>query len=190
MTSDHFACRRRVNDGHSRRHSAAKTLVYCSEGSPENFNPMLNTTGTTFDANEPIYNRLVEFRPGSTEISPALADRWEIADDGKSFTFHLRQGVKLQSNEYFKPTPRLQHRRRGVLVRAAVEGREPVPQDVRRRATTTSTTWASTSCWRRSTCRRPDTVRFTLTAPQAPFLADLAMDFASIHVEGIRRRSC
>ena len=64
----------------------AKTLVYCSEGSPENFNPMLNTTGTTFDANEPIYNRLVEFRPGSTEVSPALSDRWEIGEDGSGRT--------------------------------------------------------------------------------------------------------
>ena len=31
--------------------AGAKTLVYCSEGSPENFSPMINTTGTTFAAN-------------------------------------------------------------------------------------------------------------------------------------------
>src|ERR1700750_1793790 len=84
--------------------ASAKTLVYCSEGSPENFNPMVNTTGTTFDANEPIYNRLVEFRPGPTEWSPPLADRWEIAEDGKSFPFHLRPGVKWQSNKSSKPS--------------------------------------------------------------------------------------
>ena len=30
---------------------AAKTLVYCSEGSPENFYPGVNTTGTSFDVN-------------------------------------------------------------------------------------------------------------------------------------------
>ena len=35
--------------------AAAKTLVYCSEGSPENFTPALNTTGTSFDAARPIY---------------------------------------------------------------------------------------------------------------------------------------
>ena len=41
---------------------AAKTLVYCSEGSPEGFNPQFFTTGTTADASSvPIYNRLVEF---------------------------------------------------------------------------------------------------------------------------------
>ena len=38
----------------------AKTLVYCSEGSPEGFNPQLFTSGTTYDASSvPIYNRLV-----------------------------------------------------------------------------------------------------------------------------------
>ncbi len=37
----------------------AKTLVYCSEGSPEGFNPQLFTSGTTYDASSvPIYNRL------------------------------------------------------------------------------------------------------------------------------------
>ena len=30
--------------------ASAKTLVYCSEGSPENFTPAINTTGTSFDA--------------------------------------------------------------------------------------------------------------------------------------------
>ena len=29
---------------------SAKTLVYCSEGSPENFNPQLYTSGTSVDA--------------------------------------------------------------------------------------------------------------------------------------------
>ncbi|MBL8259472.1 MAG: ABC transporter substrate-binding protein, partial [Candidatus Competibacteraceae bacterium] len=41
---------------------AAKTLVFCSEGSPEGFNPQLYTAGTTFDASsQAVYNRLVEF---------------------------------------------------------------------------------------------------------------------------------
>ena len=52
----------------------AKTLVYCSEGSPEGFNPQLFTSGTTYDASSrQIYNRLVEFTIGTTELHPALA---------------------------------------------------------------------------------------------------------------------
>lgn len=50
---------------------AGKTTVYCSEGSPEGFNPQLFTSGTTYDASSvPIYNRTVEFKTGTTEIIP------------------------------------------------------------------------------------------------------------------------
>ena len=51
---------------------SAKTLVYCSEGSPENFTPGLNTTGTSFDAARPVYNQLVEFERGTTKVVPGL----------------------------------------------------------------------------------------------------------------------
>lgn len=83
----------------------AKTLVYCSEGSPEGFNPQLFTSGTTYDASSiPLYNRLVEFKLGTTEIEPGLAESWEVSDDGKEYTFHLRKGVKWHSNKEFKPS--------------------------------------------------------------------------------------
>ncbi len=59
---------------------AAKTLVYCSEGSPEGFNPMFYTTGTTHDASSAqLFNRLVEFEVGTTNIVPGLATAWEIS---------------------------------------------------------------------------------------------------------------
>ncbi len=40
---------------------AAKTLIYCSGGQPENFAPSVNTTGTFFDANTQIYDTIVQF---------------------------------------------------------------------------------------------------------------------------------
>ncbi len=85
--------------------AAAKgTLVYCSEGSPENFNPQINTTGTSFDAAKPVYNGLVEFERGSTKVIPGLAESWTVSEDGKTYTFNLRKGVKFHSNANFKPT--------------------------------------------------------------------------------------
>ena len=83
---------------------SAKTLVYCSEGSPENFTPAINTTGTSFDAARPVYNRLTEFKRGTTEVSHGLAESWDIADGGKTITFHLRKGVKFHSVKDFTPT--------------------------------------------------------------------------------------
>src|ERR1700693_3036961 len=65
----------------------AKTLVYCSEGSPENFNPQINTTGTSFDAARPVYNQLVEFDRGTTNVIPGLAEKWDVSADGLEITF-------------------------------------------------------------------------------------------------------
>jgi dipeptide transport system substrate-binding protein len=157
----------------------AKTLVYCSEGSPENFNPMINTTGTTFDANRPIYNRLVEFRIGTTEIVPGLAEKWDISEDATTYTFHLRHNVKWQSNKDFKPT------------------RDFNADDV---IFSFNRQWKDDNPYHKvsgggydyfhdmdmpnllASIEKLDdyTVRFTLTRPNSPFLADMAMDFASI----------
>jgi dipeptide transport system substrate-binding protein len=83
----------------------AKTLVYCSEANPETFNPMIGVADSTMDAAaKTIFNRLVEFKPGSTQIGPALAESWDVSPDGKTYTFHLRHGVKFQSNDHFTPT--------------------------------------------------------------------------------------
>ncbi|HET9070161.1 MAG TPA: ABC transporter substrate-binding protein, partial [Amaricoccus sp.] len=85
--------------------AAASTLVYCSEGAPEGFDPAPWTSGTTFDASSrTVYNRLIEFQKGSTETEPGLAESWETSEDGTEITFHLRPGVKFQTTPYFTPT--------------------------------------------------------------------------------------
>ena len=107
--------------------ASAKTLVYCSEGSPAGFDPGLYTAGTDFDASsKPVYNRLVEFERGTTNVIPGLAEKWDVSDDGLTYTFHLRQGVKFQTTDFFTPTPRLQRRRRGVLLRAHARQEQPL----------------------------------------------------------------
>ena len=83
----------------------AKTLVFCSEGSPEGFNPQLFTAGTTFDASSrQVYNRLIEPERGTTNLQPAAAESYTISDDGLTYTFKLRPGVKWQTTEAFTPT--------------------------------------------------------------------------------------
>jgi dipeptide transport system substrate-binding protein len=85
--------------------ASAKTLVYCSEGSPENFTSALNTTGTSFDTQRPMFDKLTMFERGTTHVIPGLAERWDISPDGKTYTFHLRTGVKFHSGvNGFKPT--------------------------------------------------------------------------------------
>jgi peptide/nickel transport system substrate-binding protein len=37
-----------------------------------------------------IFDQLTEILPGKTDVSPGLAESWEISADGKTYTFHLR----------------------------------------------------------------------------------------------------
>jgi dipeptide transport system substrate-binding protein len=159
--------------------AVGKTLVYCSEGSPENFNPMLNTTGTTFDANIPIYQHLVRFKLGTTDIEPELAESWDVSPDGKVFTFHLRHGVKWHSNASFTPTR--DFTASDVLFSFNRQGSEDSPYH---KISGGSYDYYGDMGFAKliTKLEAPDdyTVRFTLSEPQAPFLADLAMNFASI----------
>ncbi|MGE6386537.1 ABC transporter substrate-binding protein [Pseudomonas sp. NPDC078416] len=84
---------------------AASNLVFCSEGSPAGFDPGQYTTGTDFDASaETVFNRLSQFERGGTAVIPGLATSWDVAPDGLTYTFHLREGVKFHTTPYFKPT--------------------------------------------------------------------------------------
>lgn len=160
--------------------AAAKTLVFCSEGSPENFNPQLYTSGTSVDASAvPIYNRLVDFKLGTTELIPSLAERWEISEDGKVYTFHLRKGVKFHSNSAFKPTR--DFNADDVIFSFMRQKDKNNPYH-----NVSSGTYANfESLEFGSLIQRIDkvddnTVRFTLSHAEAPFLADLGWYFASI----------
>jgi dipeptide transport system substrate-binding protein len=84
--------------------SNKKSFVYCSEGSPTAFNPQVTTDGTSNNASaHTIYNRLVDFAKGSTKITPALAESYDISEDKLTYTFKLRKGVKFHKTKYFTP---------------------------------------------------------------------------------------
>lgn len=160
--------------------ASAQSLVYCSEGSPEGFDPALFTAGTTFDASShPIYNRLTEFRVGTTEVIPGLAESWEVSADGMTVTFNLRQGVAFHANDAFTPTR--DFNADDVIFTFDRQGNAENPYNQ-----VSGGTWEYYSAM-----SMPDlvesidkvddyTVVFNLSRPEAPFIANMAMDFASI----------
>ena len=44
-----------------------------------------------------LYDTLLDYAPGTATLVPSLAERWEVTDDGKVFTFHLRPGVRFHN---------------------------------------------------------------------------------------------
>jgi dipeptide transport system substrate-binding protein len=159
----------------------AKTLVYCSEGSPEGFDPGPYTAGTTFDASSrTVYNRLVEFEHGKTSIEPALAESWDVSDDALEYTFHLRPGVKFQTTDFWTPSRDLNAD--DVVFSFERQWKSDNPYYA----------YAEGISWEyfngmsfpdllKSVEKVDDlTVKFTLNRVDAAFLADLGMDFASI----------
>lgn len=159
--------------------ASAKTLVFCSEGSPENFAPSLNTTGTSFDVIQAVYDTVVQFERGSTKVVPGLAESWTISDDGLQYTFKLRKGVKWHANKTYKPTR--DFNADDVLFSIDRQWKESNPYF---KVTSSNHSYFNDMGMPKllkSVEKLDDyTVRFTLNAPEAPFLANLAMQFTSI----------
>ncbi|WP_448547925.1 ABC transporter substrate-binding protein [Thalassotalea fusca] len=84
---------------------SSNSVIYCSEGTPESFNPQTVTSGMTIDATaNQLYNRLITFQGPDNTIGPSLAKSWHVTRDGKKITFYLRNDVHFHQTEYFTPT--------------------------------------------------------------------------------------
>lgn len=158
--------------------ASAQTLVYCSEASPESFNPQLVSSGSAFDASSiPLYNKLVEFKLGTTEIQPSLAESWDVSEDGKEYTFHLRKGVKFHSNKIFKPTRDFNADDVLFTFQRQMDKNHPYHNVSGRQYEYFESMGMGDLI---TNVEKIDdyTVKFTLAHPESPFLANIAMKFA------------
>src|SRR5262249_38665643 len=48
-----------------------------------------------FIATTAMYEGMVRYKPNSTDVEPALAEKWDVSPDGLTYTFHLRKGIKF-----------------------------------------------------------------------------------------------
>ena len=159
----------------------SKTLVYCSEASPEGFDPGLYTAArlstrrrarsTTAWWSSSMARRRLE---------PGLAESWEVSADGTEYTFKLRPGVKFQTTEFFTPTRELNADDVIFSFERQYKADNPWNKYV------AGASWEYFSGMGfpdliESITKVDDlTVKFKLKRAEAPFLANLGMDFASI----------
>lgn len=156
------------------------TLVYCSEGSPDSFDPHTVTIGTAFDASaRQIYNRLVAFKPGTVEITPSLAKRWKVNAQSTVYTFYLRKNVSFHSNEFFTPTRSFNAD--DVLFSFNRQKNTSHPYHRVGNRDYAYFNFQSLNTLIKDIRKVDDhTVQFVLTRPYSPFLSVLAMEFTSI----------
>jgi dipeptide transport system substrate-binding protein len=160
-----------------------QTLAVCTEGAPSGFNPELYEDGPSFDASaKTVYNTLVAFKPGTTEIVASLATDWQVSKNGLTYSFNLRKGVKFHKTNYF--TPDRDFNAEDVIFTfkhqldknspyyAALGGNDPGYQYFNY--------MDMGKLIKSITSSGPYQVTFTLNRPNATFLADLAMSWASI----------
>ena len=68
------------------------TLVVRHRGNPISFNGFLNFWSTSRDLHQQVYNRLLTLDE-DRNLTPDLAQSWEVLDGGKKFVFHLYENV-------------------------------------------------------------------------------------------------
>ncbi|NLW38558.1 MAG: ABC transporter substrate-binding protein [Peptococcaceae bacterium] len=107
-----------------------------------------------------IFEGLVRFKAGSTEVEPCLAESWKVSSDNMVWTFYLRKDVKFHDGTPFN----------AEAVRFSLE-RQMLSQDG------SSLNYASFTFGMVEQIKviDPYTVSFILKYPYAPFLNNLAM---------------
>lgn len=66
-------------------------MGYASD--PKTWDALATSRAADSEAIVNTYDGLVEY-DNENEIKPALAESWEVSEDGKTYTFHIRQGAK------------------------------------------------------------------------------------------------
>lgn len=107
-------------------------------------------------ATRQIFETLVEVDPTTSRIVPALASSWQMTNDGATWIFTLRDGVRFQDGNPLDATSVAASFERGRTTRAY------------------KTLFGDQSAILTVQAVDPRTVRFDLRAPFGPFLAHLA----------------
>ncbi len=76
-------------------------LIVAQIAEPKSLDPHTVTAVNDFRILMNVYDGLVRYKSGTLEVEPALAESWTISQDGKTYTFKLRDGVKFHDGSAF-----------------------------------------------------------------------------------------
>ncbi|WP_338653578.1 ABC transporter substrate-binding protein [Sporosarcina psychrophila] len=148
------------------------TLVFGRGGDSTSLDPSRVTEGESFKVTVNIYETLLNFGESDTEINPGLATEWEPSEDGLTYTFKLREGIKFHDGTDFNADAVVKN-----FERWANGDAEKFPYY--------NTTFGGFKgdeghVIESVTADGDNTVLIKLTRPQAPFLKNIAMSMFAI----------
>ncbi len=73
----------------------ADTLVVAQVAEPRALDPHVTTALNDLRIQVNVFEGLVRYRPGTLEPAPGLAESWSVSDDGRTYTFRLKPGVRF-----------------------------------------------------------------------------------------------
>jgi len=154
-----------VTAGDNSKSSGEKTLIFGRGADSVQLDPSKVTDGESLYVTNQIYDTLVRYKQDNTEVKPALATDWTTSDDGKVWTFHLRKDVKFHDGTKFDANAVVYNFKRwtqsadfvyyGYMFGASKDNMKGIISNVE--------------------ATDDDTVKITLSEPNAPFLQTLAM---------------
>ncbi len=80
---------------------AQTTFIFGAQGEPVDLDPAIITDGISSRITRQIYEGLVKYKGATTEVVPALAEKWTASADGTVWTFTLRRNVKFHDGTPF-----------------------------------------------------------------------------------------
>ena len=73
----------------------SNTFIFGRGGDSSKLDPAVITDGESSRATEQMFETLVFFDGQTTNVKPGLAESWKVSDDGKTWAFKIRSGVKF-----------------------------------------------------------------------------------------------
>ena len=137
-------------------------LIVGQIAEPKALDPAAVTAVNDFRILMNVYDGLVRYRSGTLEVEPALATDWEISEDGTVYTFTLREGVTFHDGSPFDAEAVKFNFDRMLDEEHPYADTGPFPLAF------------FFSAIEETEVVDDLTVRFTLNAPYAPFLSNLA----------------
>ena len=126
------------------------TLRYGILSAPAHFDVHQSGTVSNMAAQGPMYDNLIRRHPMDCQtIIPDLAQSWEIAPDGKTYTFFLRQGVQFTMGLISPPTMRTPPSRASSFPRRVLAAHVRPCFRLWKRSTCATPIPSSSSCVRR-----------------------------------------